>query len=69
MTQTTSRASRLSARQRVAAWALSAIVVAVFVAANAHLVAVSLATQPDCVAPAASPAGGAAPLSAAKPSC
>ena len=39
---------------------------AVFVAANAHLIVVSFASQPDCVAHGA--AGGAA-FRAAKPSC
>jgi hypothetical protein len=53
--------SRLSPRERAIALALAGLVLAAFVAANAHLVAVSLATQPDCVAEA----GGAA----AKPAC
>lgn len=61
MTERSTRSHRLSARQRAAALALAGLVLAVFVAANAHLVVVSLASQPDCVAEA----GGAA----AKPAC
>ena len=56
-------------RQRVAALALAAAVLAVFVAANAHLIAVSFASQPDCVAHAKSPVEGVATYRAAKPSC
>jgi hypothetical protein len=52
-------------RWRIAAWALAALVVVVFVAANAHLVAVSVASQPDCVPHE----GGAATYRAAKPAC
>ena len=44
-------------RWQIVAWGLSAAVVAVFVAANAHLVAVAVATQPDCVAAAPSGRG------------
>jgi hypothetical protein len=36
-------------RGRLIAWGLSVLVAAVFVAANAHLVVVSLASQPACV--------------------
>ena len=56
-------------RWRIVGWGLSAVVVAVFVAANAHLIAVAVATQPDCVVAAQSPEGGAAPLRAARPAC
>ena len=42
-------------RWRIVGWGLSAVVVAVFVAANAHLIAVAVATQPDCVAPCSPP--------------
>jgi hypothetical protein len=54
---------RLSPRQRLVAVALAVIVLAVFAAANAHLVVISLASQPACVED-----GGAA-LRAANPSC
>ena len=57
----------LWSRWRIAAWALAALVVVVFVAANAHLVAVSVASQPDCVPHKAS--GGAATFRAATPAC
>ena len=56
-------------RWRIVGWGLSAVVVAVFVAANAHLIAVAVATQPDCVAAAPSAEGGAAALRAARPAC
>jgi hypothetical protein len=55
--------TRLSPRQRRVAVALAVIVVAVFAAANAHLVVISLASQPPCVED-----GGAA-LRAANRSC
>jgi hypothetical protein len=54
---------RLSPRQRLVAIALAVIVLAVFAAANAHLVVISLASQPACVED-----GGAA-LRAANRSC
>jgi hypothetical protein len=63
MTRPTAPPDRLSPRQRLAAIALAVIVLAAFVAANAHLIVVSFASQPVCVAQ-----GGAA-LRAAKPSC
>jgi hypothetical protein len=52
---------RLSSRERRIALALAALVLTVFVGANAPLIVVSFASQPDCVAQD----GGAA----AKPSC
>jgi hypothetical protein len=55
--------ARLSPRQRLVAVLLAVIVVAVFAAANAHLIVISLASQPACVED-----GGAA-LRAANPSC
>ena len=64
MTRPAAPSARLSPRQRLLALGLAGIVLAIFVAANAHLVVVSLASQPDCVAQA----GGAASR-AAKPSC
>jgi len=54
-------------RWRIVGWGLSAVVVAVFVAANAHLIVVAVATQPDCVA--VPPAEGGAALRAARPAC
>ena len=61
MTEPSTRSHRLSSRERAVALVLAALVLAVFVGANAHLIAVSLASQPDCVAEV----GGAA----AKPAC
>lgn len=61
MTERSTRSHRLSPRERGVALALAVLVLAGFVAANAHLIVVSLASQPDCVAEA----GGAA----AKPAC
>jgi hypothetical protein len=61
MTEPSTRSHRLSPHERVVALALAALVLAVFAAANAHLVVVSLASQPECVAEQ----GGAA----AKPAC
>ena len=61
MTGPSARSPRLSPRERAIALALAALVLAAFVAANTHLVVVSLASQPDCVAER----GGAA----AKPAC
>lgn len=54
-------------RWRLLGIAAAVGVVAVFIAANVHLVAVSLVSQPDCVLP--SDPEGAAPYRAAKPSC
>ena len=51
------------------AWSLAAVVIAVFVAANAHLVIVATASQPDCVAHAKLPTEGAEGFRAAKSSC
>ncbi len=56
-------------RWRVAALTLSAIVLAVFVGANAHLIAVAFSSQPDCVPHLKAPVEGAAQYRAAKPSC
>jgi hypothetical protein len=63
MTRPAAPSDRLSPRQRLLALALTAVVLAVFVAANAHLIVVSFASRPDCVAE------GGAVLRAAKPSC
>jgi hypothetical protein len=64
MTGPSAGSHRLSPRERLVAIALALLVVAVFAGANAHLIVVSVASQPDCVADE----GGAA-LRAAKPSC
>lgn len=54
-------------RPRLFAMGSAALVVAGFVAANAHLVTVAMGSQPDCVLET-SHEEGAAPR-AAKPSC
>ena len=56
-------------RPRLAALALAAAVLAVFAGANAHLIAVSFASRPGCVAHLKAPVEGAATYRAAKPSC
>ena len=56
--------ARIATPGRVAALLIAATAL-LFAAANAHLLVVSFASQPDCVAPA----GEAAPYRAAKPSC
>lgn len=53
-------------RPRLAGIALATLVVAVFVAANAHLVTVAFSSQPDCVLP---PSEESVAYRAAKPSC
>ena len=54
-------------RPRLFAVSAASLIVAGFVAANAHLVTVAFGSQPDCVL-ASSHEEGAAPR-AAKPSC
>lgn len=54
-------------RPRLFAVGVALAVLAIFVAANAHLVYVSFASQSDCVL--SSSEEGAAPYRAAKPSC
>ncbi|MFV0474547.1 MAG: hypothetical protein ACK5MQ_10140 [Pikeienuella sp.] len=54
-------------RPRLFALATTFAVVAVFAAANAHLIYVSFASQPDCVL--SSSETGTASYRAAKPSC
>lgn len=56
-------------RPRIMALAGAAIGVAVLIAANAHLVYVSFASQPACVPHLKAPQEGAAMYRAAKPSC
>ncbi|WP_334063973.1 hypothetical protein [Limimaricola cinnabarinus] len=53
-------------RARLAGLAICLAVIAVFAGANAHLVAVSFASQPDCVL---SPTMEGAAFRAAKPAC
>jgi len=52
---------------RCFAFATTALVLAVFVGANAHLIAVSFASRPDCVLQSSNEE--AAVYRAAKPSC
>lgn len=49
--------------------ALALGIVALFIAANLHLVAVSIGSEPGCVPHAKAPGGGAAGFRAASPSC
>ena len=56
-------------RSRVIATALGAIALAVFIGANAHLIAVSFSSQPACVPHLKAPQEGAAQLRAAVSSC
>ncbi len=60
---------RVWTRPRLFALAASALVLVLFVAANAHLIAVSFASQPGCVPHPQSSTEGAALYRAAKPSC
>ena len=64
MTGPSAGSHRLSSRERLVAIGLALLVVAVFAGANAHLLVVSFASQPDCVAQDPS-----ATLRAARPSC
>jgi hypothetical protein len=56
-------------RGRIAGICIAVAAVAGFAAANAHLIAVSFASQPSCVAHDASETGGGARYRAAKLSC
>ncbi|MEX2518256.1 MAG: hypothetical protein WD969_02860 [Paracoccaceae bacterium] len=60
---------RYWSRPRIIAVAVSALALMVFIGANAHLIAVAFATQPDCVAHSKSPTEGAVSHIAAKSSC
>ena len=62
-------AATLSRRGRLIGVAIALAIVAVFAAANAHLVYVSLATQPDCVPHLKAPDGSGVNFRAAKPAC
>ena len=57
------------ARWPVLAWLLAAAVLLVVVAANAHLVYVAVASQPDCVAHLKEAGTQAGAFRAAKPAC
>ena len=54
---------------RLIAAGIAAAVVALLVAANAHLVYVAVASQPDCVAHAKTPGQDGAGFRAARPAC
>ena len=56
-------------RRRIVAISAAVIALAVLVGANAHLVAVSISSQPDCVPHLKAPVEGAAQLRAAISSC
>lgn len=56
-------------RQRLLAILAAVAVLAVVVAANAHLLQVSFASQPDCVPHLKSPDGSGTSFRAAKPAC
>lgn len=59
--------TRFWSRNRMLAAGIVLAVIAIFVAANTHLIYVSFASQPDCVLSASEE--GAAFYRAAKPSC
>ena len=61
--------SRFWTRGRAFGALLAFAVLAVFAAANTHLVALALSSQPDCVPHLKTPEQGAATYRAAKPSC
>jgi hypothetical protein len=65
----TGRAHPFWSRWRIAALAMSAAVLAIFVGANAHLIAVAFSSQPNCVPHLKAPVEGAAQYRAAKSSC
>jgi hypothetical protein len=62
-------AKRPARKGIVLALALAALVVAVFVGANAHLVYVAVTSQPDCVPHAKEVGVEGAPLRAARSAC
>ena len=55
--------------RRFVGWAIAGVVLAVFFAANAHLVVVSFASRPDCVLRTKPLTEGVSAYRAAKPSC
>jgi hypothetical protein len=56
-------------RRRLVIWGLVAMGLAVFVAANMHLVYVAVTSQPDCVPHAKEVGVDGAPLRAARSAC
>ncbi|MBI6630515.1 hypothetical protein [Pontibaca salina] len=60
---------RFWTRGRLIGIGLALTVVAVFAAANAHLISVAFSSQPDCVPHLKTATEGAASYRAAKPSC
>jgi|ThiBio_1000_plan_1041568.scaffolds.fasta_scaffold35122_2 hypothetical protein len=62
-------AKRPARKGIVLALALAALVVAVFIGANAHLVYVAVTSQPDCVPHAKEVGVEGAPLRAARSAC
>lgn len=60
---------RFWTRARLTGTVLSLAIVAVFAAANAHLISVAFSSQPDCVPHLKTATEGAATYRAAKPSC
>ena len=59
----------LSRRGRLIAWAIAFGIVAVVAGANAHLVYVATASQPECVPHLKSPDGSGTAFRAAKSAC
>ncbi len=66
---TTGTSPRFWTRARLAGSAMALAVVAVFAAANAHLIVVAFTSQPACVPHLKTATQGAATYRAAKPSC
>lgn len=60
---------RFWTRGRALGAALAFAILAIFAAANTHLVALSFSSQPECVPHLKTPTEGAATFRAAKPSC
>lgn len=56
-------------RRRLVGILIVLAVLAAFAGANAHLIYVSFASQPDCVPHELGPEGTPAPFRAAKPAC
>ena len=56
-------------RSRTTLWLLTAAAIAALIAANAHLVYVAIASQPDCVAHIRQGEGATSRFSAAQSSC
>ena len=63
------RAEKFWSRPRILAVMTAAAVLTVFAGANAHLIIVAFATQPDCVPHLKAPEEGAATFHAAKSAC